>query len=750
MGWRTGLARILLRGQRPAEVLADTASVSGFIQAPTSPAPDAKPLVENEQISAIIGRCVNVISSDCAQVPLRLFDVTDPGKPRELNDHPAIILLRHINPVESPFVYLEQLYADLICEGNHFAWLDLDDDLVPQSMIRLPPEEVKVIPDARRGKPNRIIAGYLWERPGEKNTYAAGQIMHVRTRNPNPIYRGLGLLQRARDQIRFEQQLRSFKENQIKNGMPVGMVVNVKRMFANDAEWERFREETYEKQRGIKNANKPMFVRADDVNVQVVDRPNENEVAFIESLKYTRNEFAMLFGVPPSRLSDYSESFRANASEQSRTYWQDTIMSWHRLFIDYMNSTFIPRWFPGELGADMRPRIAFAYDYSQVRALALSMRDMATVNEILIRNGMRTPNQATVSMGDALHDDEAADDLYMNGRPLGAEPIAAAPGESGSQPSGNEIRPEGETEPAEDTGRAAIPTNRSGLGGGGAELRPVLRAVPGDIVNEKEEAARMAAQVDALIGEMVKRAALEEIELSGILGSFNARDPIVLEAVRLQKILVSEAVTHTTAVEVRRALAVAIEAGYDPDKMRKAVRATFRAARADWRLDRIARTESHQAHEGGGWHALRQNGVRRKQWVALIDEATRDDDRASHVKLDGTVKELDEPWIDPESQAHLMYPGDVGGANVTGDDVVNCRCIKVADFSDLEDRSFHRSIDARAAWQQKAATRNKFENAFKTTTRRFLKSMEERAIEELNQQLGESRSAPALAAAQEA
>ena len=238
---------------------------------------------------------------------------------------------------------------------------------------------------------------------------------------------------------------------------------------------------------------------------------------------------------------------------------------------------------------------------------------------------------------------------------------------------------------------------------------------------------------------MIKRAAIEEIELSGILGSFNAKDPIVLEAVRLQKVLVSEAVTHTTAVEVRRALAVAIESGYDPDKMRKAVRATFRAARADWRLDRIARTESHQAHEGGGYHALRQNGVRRKQWVAGGPNI-RDDERSSHVALNGTIVEIDEAFVDPESGAALMYPGDTAGAR-SGADIINCKCVKVADFSDLEDRSFHRSIDLRAAWQQKAATRNKFEGAFKTTTRRFLKEMEERAIAELNQQLGENRSA---------
>jgi len=719
------------RGIAPAAGYADTAQIAGFIQTPASPAPDAKALVETEQVSAIVGRCVNVISEDAAQVPLRLFDVTDSTRPKELVSHPAIQLWRHINPVESPVPFIQQAFADLICEGNFFAWLDLDTAGVPRSMIRLPPEQVHPIPHR-----TRIISGYEWKKAdGVKEVYDAQQIMHIRTRNPNPIYRGLGLLVRARDQIRFEYQLRSWKENQIKNGVPTSMVIKVKKMFANEQEWERFRQETWERLRGIMNAGKPMFVRAEDVDVEVIPRPKEDEVAFINSLKYTRNEFAMLFGVPPSRLSDYSESFRANASEQGRTYWQDTIMSWHRLFLDYLNSTFIPRWYPEEVDAGMRPRIAFAYDYSQVRALALSMRDMATVNEILVRNALRTPNQATVSMGDARHEDEKADDLYMNGRPLGEEPQPLAGEQPGSRPSGGESRPGEEIEPEtqEDEGRGAA--GRGKGGGDGSRPRFVLRAVPGDIVNEKLERERMQKEVQGIIREMVRRAGEEEIDLSGLLAAFDMADPLVLQAVASQSFLMSQAVTNTTAIEVQRALALAIESGYDEDKMRKAVRATFRAARADWRLDRISRTESHQAHEGGGWHALRQSGVRRKEWVATNDENVRHDHRANHMLLDGDVRELSEPFVDPASRARLMYPGDQSGA-VSGADVINCRCVKVANFSDLEEQALRRAmLPRKEIWTVKAATRLRFEGSLKLATRQFLKSMEQRALEELNRQL---------------
>jgi len=272
----------------------------------------------------------------------------------------------------------------------------------------------------------------------------------------------------------------------------------------------------------------------------------------------------------------------------------------------------------------------------------------------------------------------------------------------------------------------------------GRPPRPRLRAVPGNIVDEEDEARRMKADVERLIREMVKRAGQEEIEVSGLLGSFDMKDPRVLEMVATQSILVSKAVPATVATEIRRALAVAIESGYDTDQMRKAVRATFRSARADWKLDRIARTESHQAHEGGGYQALRQNGVRRKEWIAAKDDKVRQDHRSDHVHMDGMVKELDDPFVDHISGAQLMYPGDVANA-VSGADVINCRCVKVANFSDLEEQMFHRAVDPGAVWRLKAATQRKFEAAFTTAVKKFLKGMEERAIEELNRQVGEQR-----------
>ena len=81
---------------------------------------------------------------------------------------------------------------------------------------------------------------------------------------------------------------------------------------------------------------------------------------------------------------------------------------------------------------------------------------------------------------------------------------------------------------------------------------------------------------------------------------------------------------------------------------------------------RIARTEGHRIQVQSGMDACykaRDKGADVvKQWDASLDKRTR----PSHQKVDGEIRELDEPFSNG-----LMFPGDPdGGAS----EVVNCRC----------------------------------------------------------------------------
>lgn len=81
---------------------------------------------------------------------------------------------------------------------------------------------------------------------------------------------------------------------------------------------------------------------------------------------------------------------------------------------------------------------------------------------------------------------------------------------------------------------------------------------------------------------------------------------------------------------------------------------------------RIARTEGHRIQVQSGMDACykaKDKGADVvKQWDSTLDKRTR----KSHQKVDGEIKELDEPFSNG-----LMFPGDPSGG---ASEVVNCRC----------------------------------------------------------------------------
>lgn len=81
---------------------------------------------------------------------------------------------------------------------------------------------------------------------------------------------------------------------------------------------------------------------------------------------------------------------------------------------------------------------------------------------------------------------------------------------------------------------------------------------------------------------------------------------------------------------------------------------------------RIARTEGHRIQVQSGmdtcYKAKEKGADVVKQWDAALDKRTR----PSHQRVDGEIKELDEPFSNG-----LMYPGDPSGGAA---EVVNCRC----------------------------------------------------------------------------
>lgn len=116
---------------------------------------------------------------------------------------------------------------------------------------------------------------------------------------------------------------------------------------------------------------------------------------------------------------------------------------------------------------------------------------------------------------------------------------------------------------------------------------------------------------------------------------------------------------------------------------------------------RITRTEAHRISQQAAYDALKKakdNGADVvKQWDATLDKRTR----PSHARVDGEIRELDEPFSNG-----LMRPGDPRGRAA---EVINCRCqllqrakcaLDVDELDELKDRAAYFGLDKTADFEE--------------------------------------------------
>jgi SPP1 gp7 family putative phage head morphogenesis protein len=126
-------------------------------------------------------------------------------------------------------------------------------------------------------------------------------------------------------------------------------------------------------------------------------------------------------------------------------------------------------------------------------------------------------------------------------------------------------------------------------------------------------------------------------------------------------------ISETTWERLREALAEGLEAGEGIEGLMRRVDEVVGELET-WRGERIARTESAAALNGAFYDGMIAGGVRRKMWVAALDERTRPSHEAAH----GQIREAGEPF--EVGGALLHYPGEPMGPP---QEVINCRCTLV-------------------------------------------------------------------------
>jgi len=110
------------------------------------------------------------------------------------------------------------------------------------------------------------------------------------------------------------------------------------------------------------------------------------ELGFLEVRKFGREEIGGIYGVPPIKMGDWSNSYY-NSREQSRSFWLDAIEPTLKRFKRFLDAQFLAYWDRAYVSD---------FDTADVAELQDDRVELATVATQLVVNRVMSPNEARV------------------------------------------------------------------------------------------------------------------------------------------------------------------------------------------------------------------------------------------------------------------------------------------------------------------------------------------------------------------
>jgi len=296
---------------------------------------------------------VKRLSQDLAALPLKLIKGYG-EKAVEIMDHPVLDLLRMPTTDIDEYLFREQLCIDITLSGNCYILLLGSSDR-PVSMVRLHPEEVRIVTDPQKG-----LIGYEHNSSGSVVVYPPGRIIHGKNagyqKGPQALY-GTGAIQPLARELDADLNSQKLVSEATQKGRP-DVLLSPK----EDGDiWPiEVRRQILDQYAGMQKSGGAM-VLSGQVNVDLLQL-SPREMEFQASRTFARESISAVLGVPPSVLGLPTANY-ALGRQQAVEYWSNQIKKGKRIALLF---TRIARLWEDDLH--------FEHDYSDVEALQ-SVRD---------------------------------------------------------------------------------------------------------------------------------------------------------------------------------------------------------------------------------------------------------------------------------------------------------------------------------------------------------------------------------------
>lgn len=276
---------------------------------------------------SMVYAAVQAIAAGLASLPVWVYRVTPEGREIDLN-HPLMRLVRGgVNDHQTWPDFIEWLAAEILLQGNGLAYIETDGSAGLRALQPCPwRNSSAILMGTGRLRYDVTEMAGIYGAGGRMRRFGQDDALHVRDRSDDGMI-GRSRLSRAARAVSAAMATEEHAERSFRNGMfPSGALSTDHNLGADGA--KQLRAALESSFAGPTNAGKFIILQHGMKYTPITVSPEDAEL--LESRRFSGEEIARLFQVPPAIVGDLSHGTFTNSETAGRWFAQHTLRPWAR------------------------------------------------------------------------------------------------------------------------------------------------------------------------------------------------------------------------------------------------------------------------------------------------------------------------------------------------------------------------------------------------------------------------------------
>jgi len=276
-------------------------------------------MLQQYEKSLYVFACVHKIAEKIASTDVQLFQVLNSkGDTKELFNHPALDLLYKVNPFQTKSEFFKITTINLKLAGDAFWYKVRNERGAVVELWNLRPDLIEIVKD-----PTDFIKAYrLKKSDGTEEIFAPDDIVHFKHPTPLDDYYGVSPVKSASVRIDTEDYASNYQRDFFLNNARPDAAIKTAGNLTDEQKVEI--RENFEQRHSGKGRNSKLAIFEAGLEYQQLSI-TQREMDYIESMKFTRDDILVAFGVPKAIVSITDDVNRANAETSMYIFLSETI-----------------------------------------------------------------------------------------------------------------------------------------------------------------------------------------------------------------------------------------------------------------------------------------------------------------------------------------------------------------------------------------------------------------------------------------